>query len=205
MLEGDGNDDKPKRSVAIAIVGAIGGGLLTFSGQVAFEAYKDWRAETKQLESTQQAQDRERRDRVSRLIAAYDALDDLPRRAQAYIDDGSEGSVSDVRDVARHFRKTISETVLENVRKEDVAKYYGGRLYGWGNRFSQIGNGSSPTSKNFGNIERNNFRLLGAALIDIADTVPLPEPSAAADALTNYWSDSNAVADMNVAVDVPPP
>ncbi|MFL6858588.1 MAG: hypothetical protein ACJ8EB_11875, partial [Allosphingosinicella sp.] len=134
----------------LAVAAAIGGALLTVSGQVLLDLFRDHREAQKEATDAKKAA-------LDALVKEYEELGDLPRRAQAYLDGENEGSPADARIMARHFRRLIIAVLADRVLRKDVQRYYGKELLGWGARFSMLADGRSFRQQDFSPVEKANF------------------------------------------------
>jgi hypothetical protein len=188
--DANGLNPTNRRSAAIAAAGAVGGALLTLGVQVVVEAYKEWRVEVR-------TDDQKKSDQTDELIAEYERLEDVPRKAQAYLDGGKEGSPADVRALYRHFRKLVILTLNGSVKKNTMLSYYGGSIRGWAGRFEAIS--YSQRANKFSAIENENFKLVGAALRELSLEIPSIGTSSAAEELYESANAVDAESDDNIS------
>lgn len=158
-----------KPQLGWSLLGAVGGAALLFAGQVAIEEYRGYRAGAAKAADQQRALAERRAQQAKQAFEAYLALDDLPERAGAFIETGSEGSKADVAVVTRHLRMIIAYVWSGELTAESIASLYGGRLTYWSKQFEALGSGRSPVSSNYLASQRQNFLVLAGALDTLAD------------------------------------
>lgn len=174
------------------LVSAVIGSLLTLV--VTLTAQHQSQASTRAATAAEnERKDTEaRKQLLNQLAGAYDDFGDAPRRAAEFAEGNGIGRADDVRVVMRHFARVVRMVRTGQVTAEEAANHYGGRMSGWGRRFTDIASGRFKVNRAFSNVELHNMRLLGPALVQISEKATDPELGEDMDDVSEYDAVSNS-------------
>jgi hypothetical protein len=160
-------------AMVVSVASAIGVAALTLGVNLV----QDWM--------------KERGQKAIKLQETFTLLEDDPRAAKQFIEEGRGGTPDQVRKVARHFQIVVDAYTSGAASQDELKAKYKGLLYDWTKLFRMAANPRLRASQYFDESERKDFIQLSASLNQITGGPQNQEELATMDEANRSQMESN--------------